>query len=112
MDPEITPVEAFIVMPEGRPVADQAYGVTPPAAVMVAEYATPATPAVRDVVVTDRPALIDKVKSLPTESATGLVESVTVTCTGKDPAAAGVPEITPLVALMVSGDGSPVADHE
>ena len=34
---------------------------------------------------------------------------MTVTVTGKVPVAPGVPVITPEVALMVNGDGSPVA---
>ena len=38
-----------------------------------------------------------------------MVESVTVTVTGNVPLEAGVPVITPEVALMVNGDGSPVA---
>ena len=38
-----------------------------------------------------------------------MVASVTVTVTGNVPLEAGVPVISPEVALMVNGDGSPVA---
>src|SRR5690242_17978089 len=51
------------------------------------------------------------VKLLLTERCVGLVESVTVTCTGKDPAAVGMPEITPAAAASVSPLGKPVALH-
>jgi hypothetical protein len=40
-----------------------------------------------------------------------VVASVTVTVTGKVPLEPGVPVITPEVALMTNGDGSPVADQ-
>src|SRR4051794_20659677 len=42
--PEITPVEALIARPAGRPVADQLYGVTPPEADMVRLVAVPTVP--------------------------------------------------------------------
>jgi hypothetical protein len=41
----------------------------------------------------------------------GLLASVTVRVPWNVPAEAGVPEIAPVSELIVSGDGSPVADH-
>jgi hypothetical protein len=41
----------------------------------------------------------------------GLLTSVTVTVTVEGPVDAGVPEIIPVVELMLSPEGSPVADH-
>lgn len=42
--PLMTPVEALMLRPAGRPVADQVYGVEPPLAATVALYAVPTTP--------------------------------------------------------------------
>ena len=52
-DPDMAPVEASSVKPAGRPVADQVYGLVPPFAASVAEYAEPTTPPDREVVVMD-----------------------------------------------------------
>ena len=71
-----------------------------------------ATPPGKEAVVIVKAAAIDSVRSLLTDCETGLVESVTVICTGNVPAADGVPEITPVEAFIVTPDGSPVATHE
>ena len=49
--PLICPLAALMVKPAGRPVADHVYGVVPPLALMVALYATPTVPSVRDAAV-------------------------------------------------------------
>ena len=49
--PLICPVDAFMLNPAGRPVADQVYGVAPPLALTVALYAAPTVPSGSDAVV-------------------------------------------------------------
>ena len=49
--PLICPLEALMLKPAGRPVADHVYGVVPPLALMVALYGTPTVPSARDAAV-------------------------------------------------------------
>lgn len=108
--PEITPLAALIVRPAGSPVALHVYDGVPPVAATVAEYAVLITPSERAVVVIERPGAITSVIRFVAHWG-GLLESQTVRSTVADPADAGVPEITPLDALITSADGRPAADH-
>ena len=93
--PLVTPPE-LKDSPAGRlPLwRDQLYGVTPPVAARVWEYATPIWPAGRLEVVTDRSTGITIDRAFVAVSA-GVWESVTLTVKFEVPAVVGVPEITP-----------------
>jgi hypothetical protein len=63
--PLITPDEELMDNPIARPVADQAYGAVPPAALTAAVYDPPTVPFAREVVViTGGPAFITSVKNV------------------------------------------------
>ncbi len=109
--PVIAPLEASMLRPAGRPVADHVYGVVPPVAATVALYAVPTTPPGNDVVVMDGGAMIVIERLAVAVRCVGLVESVTVTTAVLVPAIVGVPLIAPLEALMVKPAGNPVADQ-
>ena len=85
----------------------------PPLAVSEAVYAPPTTPFGSAVLLIVRPARIVIVKPLvDAVRCVGLVESVAVIVTGTAPlvAAVGVPVIWPVLELMDSPAGSPVAE--
>src|ERR1700690_3108902 len=76
----------------------QVYGVVPPAAWKVMEYATPTVPGVSGevvVIVNDPLAVITSVNCVLAMWGMGEAESVAVTLKLVDPAAAGVPLMTP-----------------
>jgi len=108
--PEIVPVEELIDRPAGRPVADHVYGVVPPLAVGVAGvYAVPTCPlGSADGHATVSGGAIVKLYVFVDDA---VIASVTVPVTVKEPAAVGVPEIAPVVALIAKPAGRPVADH-
>jgi hypothetical protein len=108
--PEITPVDEFIVRLAGSPLADQVYDCVPPAAATVNEYAPPTLPSDNAAVVIESAAEIVIVKCFVTHCC-GAYESHAVTSTEMDAAAAGVPAITPVDALIERVAGRPVADH-
>ena len=106
--PEITPVDATRLNPAGSVPALtlQLYGVVPPLACSVVEYAVPAVPPGRDVVVT-----VGGCAAAATAMLSALVPvlfAASVTCTVNDavPAVVGVPEITPVAATRLSPAGS------
>jgi uncharacterized protein YaaW (UPF0174 family) len=77
----------------------------------VEEYAAFTTAFGRAVVLMANLAEIVSVKVTEAVCAVGLVESVAVIVTLPELAALGVPVIWPVLELMASGEGSPVADH-
>jgi hypothetical protein len=93
--PLMTPPELKL-KPAGRlPVCRfQLYGVTPPVAASVCEYAVPTAPLGRLAVVTDRSTGIAMDSAFVAVSA-GACESVTRTVKFDVPAVVGVPDITP-----------------
>ena len=110
--PEITPVVVLRLKPVGRPVADQVYAVVPPAATRAgAVYAVFICATGSVVVVMLSSDRIASVRSLLTVRCVGPVESVAVTVTVLVPAAVGVPEIAPVVALIPRPAGRLVADQ-
>jgi hypothetical protein len=94
--PEIVPVEPPSDSPAGSEpdTTDQLYGVTPPVAASVCEYATPIWPFGTLVVVITRSGGITIDRAFVAVSA-GACESVTLTVKLEVPAVVGVPEITP-----------------
>lgn len=110
--PVICPVLALMLSPAGNPVADQLYGVMPPSAATVALYAAPTVPLGSVAVVIESNAgAIVTVNVLVAVCGVGVPESVTVTFTVLVPAAVGVPVICPVLVLMLSPAGNPVADQ-
>ena len=106
--PEITPVAATRPNPAGSvpPVTVQLYGVVPPLACSVAEYAVPAVPPGKDVVVT-----VGGCAAAATAMLSAFVPvlfAASFTCTVNDavPAVVGVPEITPVAATRLNPAGS------
>ena len=96
--PEITPVDEARLNPAGKAPAliDQLYGVVPPLACSVVEYAVPAVPPGSDVVV-----IVGGCAAAATAMLNAFVAvlfAASVTCTVNDtvPAVVGVPEITPV----------------
>ena len=108
--PEMTPVEGAILRPDGKPVADQVRAPVPPVAVTVAEYATPTLALGSVAVVIVNAGFTVRVKVFDAVKWVGVVASVTVTVTELVPTT-GVPEIWPVVELMLNSAGSPVADQ-
>jgi len=78
----------------------------------VLEYAIFVKPSGSEAVLIVRPGETVSASVLLTDCCVGAVESVTVSLTLLDPVVVGVPEITPLVALLARPAGRPVADHE
>jgi hypothetical protein len=82
--PEMTPDDAVRFKPAGRVPAEmlQVYGIVPPVAPSVAEYALPTVPPGNDVVVTEGgcelAAAIVKLKDCVAVCGVGEVESVTI----------------------------------
>ena len=110
------PVEAFNVTPVGSAptVMFQVYGVVPPEAASVAEYAVPTVPPGNELVVmASVGGAIEKVK-LAGAVCAGDSESVTLMVTVKLPEAVGVPLITPVAAfkLTPAGKAPEAMDHE
>ena len=106
--PEITPVDAARLNPAGNVPALtlQLYGVVPPLACSVVEYAVPAVPPGSDVVVT-----VGGCAAAATAMLNAFVPvlfAASVTCTVNDavPAAVGVPEITPVDAARLNPAGN------
>jgi hypothetical protein len=108
--PEITPVLEFTVKPLGKvPVdTDQVSGAVPPVATTGCEYTVPTVPPCREVVVIDGAAetVMDSacVAKAPRPSVTLMVKPGAV--------AVGVPEIRPLLELILSPAGSEPADTD
>jgi hypothetical protein len=106
--PEIAPVEVLMDRPVGRPAADQVYGVLPPLADIDCDTAVPFTLARVPGLVTAGAVPVVHVNEAPPVNA---ALSRTVTLDENVPAAVGVPEMTPLEALIAKPVGSPVADQ-
>ena len=96
--PLICPVELLSVSPAGREPAliDQLYGVVPPLACNVVEYAVPTVPPGSDEVVTVGGCAAAATAMLNAFVAVLFAASFTWTVNDKVPAAVGVPEITPV----------------
>jgi hypothetical protein len=108
--PEMRPVAGAMPRPAGRPLADQVSEPVPPEAASVAEYETPTLAAGSVAVVIVKAGFTVRVNVFEPIKWVGVVESVAVTVTELVPAT-GVPEITPVVELMLSSAGKPLADH-
>jgi hypothetical protein len=107
--PDTTPLDASIVKPGGKPVADHVYGAVPPVRVIVVDvYGKPTCPSGSNGPEIARIALIVTGYVLVTT----VVPPVRLTTTLYDPAAVGLgdPEITP-PELMEIPAGRPVAAH-
>jgi hypothetical protein len=106
--PLICPVELLSVSPAGNDPAliDQLYGVVPPLACSVVEYAVPAVPPGNDVVVTFGGCAAAATATL--KAFVPVLFAASVTCTVNDtvPAVVGVPEITPVDAARPNPAGS------
>jgi len=100
-----------MLKPEGRPLADHVYGVFPPVAATVVEYAAPAAPFGSDAVVIEGAAAIAIARFADAVRCVGEVESVTVMAAVLVPDALGVPEICPVLLLIPRPAGKPVADQ-
>jgi len=114
--PVIAPVLVFSVSPAGSVplVNDHVYGVVPPVAASVVEYAVPTVPLGNDEVVIDRVAGAIVRLSVADLVCAGLLESVAVKVSEVAVAVAvGVPLIRPVEPFRVSPAGSVplVNDH-
>ena len=102
--PEITPVDATRARPAGRvpELTVQLYGVVPPLACSVAEYAVPVVPPGSDVVVIngDCATAATSILRFAVAVAAGELESFTCTVKAEVPACVGVPEIRPEPAMV------------
>jgi hypothetical protein len=105
--PLISPVAGFNVKPAGiiQAVNCQVLAPTPPVAVSVCEYATPALPLLSAVVVIVSTELVDVIVMVAKALCGGTPESVTLNVRLAVPAADGVPLITPVAAFNVKPDG-------
>jgi hypothetical protein len=106
--PEITPVDATRFNPAGNAPALtlQLYGVVPPLACSVVEYAVPVVPPANDVVVT-----VGGCGAAATVILSAFVPvlfTASVTCTVNDavPGAVGVPDIKPVDATRLNPAGN------
>ena len=108
--PLIRPVVGFRIKDAGSApeLMDHEYGLVPPLAVSVCEYAAPTVPLGRDTVVTFK-ATGETIKEKSAETAE-LAESCTFMTIEDVPATVGVPVIVPVVEFKVSpaGSGAPV----
>jgi hypothetical protein len=104
-------VKPFGKAPE---LSDQLYGVFPPVAVTVAEYALPTCPLAKLVVVTwtDVPAGATVRLRLWVADFAGELESVTCTVNEKLPACVGVPVICPELERSTPGGNEPVVTDQ
>ena len=113
--PEIPPVDATRLNPAGSVPALtlQLYGVVPPLACSVVEYAVPAVPPGRDVVVTNGGCAI--VATTILNAFVPVLFAASVACTLNDavPAVVGVPVICPveLFSERPAGKEPEVTDH-
>jgi hypothetical protein len=114
--PVMAPVAVFSDNPAGNVplVSDQVYGVVPPDAVSVAEYAAPTSPFGSDVLV--MVSVLEAMVSVIDAAAlcAGLLESVTVKVSGAlDTTAVGVPVMAPVAVFRDNPAGSvpPVSDQ-
>src|SRR4029077_11538144 len=105
--PEITPVDAAKLNPAGNvPVLTlQLYGVVPPLACSVVEYAVPAVPPGSDVVATVGGCAAAATAMLNAFVPVFSAASVTSSLNDGAPAAVGVPEITPVDAARLNPAG-------
>ena len=106
--PLSAPVPPFSVTPVGNApaVMDQLYGVVPPVAASVPEYAVPTVPLGRDVVLIASPGgAIVNVKLALFKTA-GDSESLTCAVTVKLPEAVGVPLSAPVAEFSVTPAGN------
>jgi hypothetical protein len=103
--PEISPVDAARLNPAGNVPALtlQLYGVVPPLACSVVEYAMPAVPPFSDVVVTDGDCAVaaTSIVRFAVAIAVGEPESFTCTVKAEVPACVGVPEIKPEPEIVI-----------
>ena len=100
--PVMAPVAVFSDRPAGNVplVSDHVYGVVPPDAVSVAEYAVPTLPFGNDVVVIVSVAGVVVSVSAAVALCAGLLESVTLKVSATpDTAAVGVPVIAPVAVF-------------
>jgi hypothetical protein len=106
--PEITPVDATRLNPAGNVPALtlQLYGVVPPLACNVVEYAAPVVPPGSDVVMTEGDCAAAPTAMLKAFVPVLLAASVTCTVNDAVPEVVGVPEITPVDATRVRPAGS------
>ena len=106
--PEITPVDATRLSPAGSAPALtlQVYGVVPPLACSVVEYAVPAVPPGNDVVVTVGGCAAAATAILKTFVPVLFAASFTCTVNDDVPAVVGVPEITPVDAARLNPAGN------
>src|SRR5205085_1720829 len=108
--PPITPVDALIDIPDGRPVADQLELPVPPLAVaVVAGYARPAVHAGREAGPVTLSCGYSTSEAVP--DALAPEASVTPRLIVYEPVVVGVPEITPVLEFSDRPFGSPVAVH-
>ena len=108
--PLITPDEELILKPAGRPVAVHEYGVTPPAAVTVAEYVWFFVALGSDAVVMESAGHTELIVYVLATLCGQL--SVTVIVGVYVPVAVGVPLIVPDEEPMLKPVGRPLAVHE
>ena len=105
--PLMTPVEALMARPAGSEPTeiDHVYGVVPPVAVRVCEYATPCWPLGKEVELIESAGAATSIERLVVLEAAGDPESVTLTMKLTLPAVVGVPLIRPVDALRVRPAG-------
>ena len=109
--PVMAPVVALIPSPGGSPAADHVYGVVPPVALTDAAYARPTNPEGSEAVVMFTDPTIVMLRLAVLVTATGNVESETVTITVFEAAPVGVPLIAPDPGFRLSPSGRPCAAH-
>ena len=105
--PETVPVVAFIVRPAGKLVADHVNGAWPLVLVSAALYTTPTAPLGSVPLIVGR----DHNVRFSIRLALAPAASVTVMLMLNGPATVGVPEMTPVLALMAMPLGRPLAAH-
>jgi hypothetical protein len=115
--PEIVPVAADSVRPPGKApeLTLQLYGVVPPVAARVVEYATPACPEGTELVVICTGLTAAAIVILSDFAAVFAGDEESLTCTLNDdiPACVGVPLICPVAAVRFSpaGKDPELIDH-
>lgn len=107
--PVMTPVVAPRINPGGKLEPLQEYGGVPPLAARVALYGVFTTPAGKDVVEIPIPGEMTSVNVAFAVSLVGVELSLTVIVTLAVAILVGVPVMAPVVELMLSPAGSPVA---
>src|SRR5260370_4878394 len=107
--PVMAPVAVFSDNPVGNVplVSDQVYGVLPPDAVSVAEYATPTCPFGSDVLVMVSVAAVVVSVSAAVAFCAGVLESLTLKLSAApDTAVVGVPVMAPVAAFSDNPAGT------